>query len=526
MSHVKKNGKVNHSQICAGIQRPAQTHPHGENGQVMPDGRHLPGLIIVSGKEGEIQAEIDKIDADPKIEVRCHRRHPSLKFNQILDKIPDWDGADLQDEVILFLDIVPEKGTAAAQNGRQTAAKETAVAQFRQAMKESVKAERYVIEDNSIIGNPHSIVADPHSIVADPHSIVADPHSIVADPHSIVADPSGKAWTKFEWQPKPEKQFAHQWAFNSAYGIGPLPKRGGSGVRVVVFDTYPAPDGKNQAPWHDAQTDVCVSPFTGIFFTPDLLNSDRERKFGVRNHGLFIASLIQAVAPDAKVEVVQILDKFGTGDAATLIYSMFQIVQREIVTRGHTSLQGVVFNLSLGLVNRVYQDERTEALRKLIQLIYGLGGVVVVAAGNDSCGASVARPSQIPADMPETISVGASNYTGQRIPFSNRGDVLAPGGGGGLIGEALLAHIGKKGGDVRAFPEAVLGQIRGEDGKLGYGLAAGTSFSTALVSGMAALVLGQDSTLTPDAVKKKILDSVDGRQIPQLKKILPDPVMA
>ncbi|HFE65831.1 MAG TPA: hypothetical protein ENJ93_01095, partial [Chloroflexi bacterium] len=175
---------------------------------------------------------------------------------------------------------------------------------------------------------------------------------------------------------------------------------------------------------------------------------------------------------------------------------------------------------------RVYRDERAEALRKVIQLIHGLGGVVVVAAGNGSCGASVARPAQIPADMPETISVGASDYCGRRIPFSNRGDVLAPGGGSGPIGEALLAHIGKKGGDVRAFPEAVLGQIRRENGKLSYGLAAGTSFSTALVSGMAALLLGQDKSLTPDEVKKKILVSVDGRQIPQLKKILQQKVMA
>ncbi len=521
MYQSKKNGSSNSSDsdLCAGIQRPPKLHPHGEIGQVTPDGRRLPGLVIVSGKADDIQTEISNIDADSQIDVRCHRYHPVLEFNRILAEIPHWDGGTLRDEVILFLDVVPDKRAGAGKNGSSAASRETAVARFRQAMKDRQIASRYFIEDNSIIG-------DPHSIVADPHSIVADPHSIVADPHSIVADPSGHPWTEFEWGIDPKDQFADQWAFASTYGIGPLPESGGRNTRVVVFDTYPTPDDKGRKPWRDEAAGICVSPLTGIFFTPDVLNSDRESEFGVSNHGLFIASLIKAVAPETEVEVVQILDKFGTGDAATLIYSLFQAVRREIVDRERDSLQGLVFNLSLGLLNRSYRDERAEALRKVIQLIHGLGGVVVVAAGNDSCGASVARPAQIPADMPETISVGASDYCGRRIPFSNRGDVLAPGGGGGLIGEALLAHIGKKGGDIRTFPEAVLGQICREDGELSYGLAAGTSFSTALVSGMAAVLLGQGNILTPDEVKAKIMGSVDGRQIPQLKKILPERVMA
>ncbi|HID53727.1 MAG TPA: hypothetical protein EYP41_17045, partial [Anaerolineae bacterium] len=373
MYQAKENGNSNGSAagVCAGIQRPENTHPHGEAGHVTPDGRRLPGLVIVSGKADEIQAEIAAIDADPQIDVRCHQYHPVLEFNRILAEVPGWDGGELRDEVILFLDVVPDKRAGAGKNGSRAASRKTAVAHFRQAMKDKKIVSRYFIEDNSIIGDPHSIVADPHSIVADPHSIVADPHSIVADPHSIVADPSGQPRTKFEWETDPEDQFADQWAFASAYGIGPLPKRGGRGVRVVVFDTYPTLDGKGNTPWSDEEVDVCVSPLTGIFFTPDVLNSDRESKFGVSNHGLFITSLIRAVAPDAEVEVVQILDKFGTGDAATLIYSLFEVVRREIVEREGDSLQGMVFNLSLGLLDRSYRDERAQALRKVIQLIHG-----------------------------------------------------------------------------------------------------------------------------------------------------------
>ena len=110
------------------------------------------------------------------------------------------------------------------------------------------------------------------------------------------------------------------------------------------------------------------------------------------------------------------------------------------------------------------------------------GVVVVAAAGNEG-----AEEPRYPAAYPSVLSVGAADDYGDPIPTSNRGpwvDVLAPGNAGFNVS-------------------------REHHGCLAYnpdypGLGDATSFSTAIVSGAAALVLTQHPDWSPAQVIRRI----------------------
>ena len=140
--------------------------------------------------------------------------------------------------------------------------------------------------------------------------------------------------------------------------------------------------------------------------------------------------------------------------------------------------------------------------QEAIEQIVANGAVVVAAMGNN--GDTVGAAPSFPAALPEVIAVGATGPDDQLAGYSNRGrhvDVVAPGGdqSGRLAGDLLTL----------ADPVAV-----GTDSP--FAPLAGTSFSTPLVSGLAALYVAEHDGATPADVARALVTTAhdlgdDGR---------------
>lgn len=229
----------------------------------------------------------------------------------------------------------------------------------------------------------------------------------------------------------------------------------GSGVVVGVFDTLP--DHTVSAPWltlHAATTAI------------EAPHSEPGRDLS--DHGLLIASLIHAVAPEAEVHLYEVCGKDGNGSLFPLLTGLSEFIT---LAAGRPA----VINLSLGSL--CCGGSTSPALQALLQKATDLGMVVCAAAGNraKSCVKACTLPqAQIPAGFPNVIAVSAANAAGHRSSFSQRGDIAAYGG----------EDIGDPGpGD----PEDMVGM---GDSPSGYvAMDGGTSFSTPLMVGAAALVL-------------------------------------
>ena len=216
-------------------------------------------------------------------------------------------------------------------------------------------------------------------------------------------------------------------------------------------------------------------------------------------HGTFMASLIAGgkvdgsgdrglgVAPGATVDVVKVADDQGNTSLAAVLAGLNWVATHS----DHVD----VANLSLG-VDRPTDSYGIDPLNYAVTLTRDAGVTVVVAAGN--------TPGQVsdPGFDPAALTVGAADTTGNKpvvADFSGSGnidgvskpDVVAAGVNllGEMPGDALIAQ---------QFPAArqPSGLFRGS----------GTSQSTAIVSGLAALYLQDHHKASPQQVKSAIRD--------------------
>ena len=126
-------------------------------------------------------------------------------------------------------------------------------------------------------------------------------------------------------------------------------------------------------------------------------------------------------------------------------------------------------------------------------------GLLVTAAGNNQTDNDTTRFFPANIRRPNVISVGAITSTGARADFSNYGqntvDIYAP-------GKDILSTIPKSYHGLGYIIE-----------KTGYGSTSGTSMAAPHVSGVAALMLSVDSSMTGAELKNAILNSTDNIEI-------------
>ncbi len=311
-----------------------------------------------------------------------------------------------------------------------------------------------------------------------------------------------------------DPRYGEQWHYYEADGGLNLPNAWdyaeGEGAVVAVLDTgyrNHADLAANLLPGYDFVSDSFMgndgngrdaSPLDpGDAMTAgECGNGFPEQDMGSSWHGTHVAGTVAAVAnngvgvsgvaPKAKVIPVRVLGKCGgyVSDIADAI----------IWSAGY-SVSGVpdntnpadVINLSLG---SSIPASCTMTYSNAIQSARDAGVTVVVAAGNDNANAD----SYPPANCAGVIAVAANNRNGGRAYYSNYGsvvDVAAPGGAqfsandsNGILSTSNAGYSSP-----------------GADNYLYY---QGTSMATPHIAGLAALLYGADSSITPDEVEDTI----------------------
>jgi serine protease AprX len=291
----------------------------------------------------------------------------------------------------------------------------------------------------------------------------------------------------------------------------------GSGIGVAVIDS-----GINDSHpdlWDAKQTHSRVlyhQDFTGTATT-----NSSGAKYDLYGHGTHVAGIIggngylssgnySGVAPAVNLVDLRALDENGDGSDSTVIAA----IQEAISLQNTYNIQ--VINLSLG--RGISESYTQDPLCQAVESAWQAGIVVVVAAGNygrttvdgiDGYGTITA-----PGNDPFVITVGAMNSNGSSsqsaetmTTYTSKGptmfdhvvkpDIMAPGNG--------IVSLAAPGATLEADYPAQL--VNGNNGLPDYFTLSGTSMAAPVVSGAAALMLQQNSNLTPDQVKARLMQT-------------------
>lgn len=216
-------------------------------------------------------------------------------------------------------------------------------------------------------------------------------------------------------------------------------------------------------------------------------------------HGTHVAGVIAANANNssiaginwaAKIMSVRVLGKCG-GYTSDIIDGMRWSVGMSIAGAPGNANHADIINLSLGISGT---PTCSAAMQSAINDVLARGATVIVAAGNEA----VDTVNSMPANCAGVISVGATLRGGQfATSYSNFGSHVTLSAPGGFITNPLAVDdFGQNG--ILSLND------RGKQNPNNDGATAslyGTSFSTAMVSGVVSLMLAVNPGLTPGQIK-------------------------
>ncbi len=290
--------------------------------------------------------------------------------------------------------------------------------------------------------------------------------------------------------------FRHQWYLPAIQIPAAWAVTRGRGATVAVLDTGIA--YATRGPYRRAP-DLAGTRFVAgwDFVDGDPYPNDVAPRDGRRSHGTQIAGIIAqttnnalggaGVAPAAAIMPIRVLRPDLSGSATAVARGL-----RFAADHGAD-----IANLSIA------GRSQTRLVREAVAYAVARGVTVVAAAGNDGR-ATVSWPA---AD-PQVIAVGAVARDLTRAPYSNFGarlDLVAPSGAGARGDSAFGPSDG-----------VVAQTLKGGPSQFCFCFTASTSAAAALVSGVAALVVGAGQADGPAAVRAALLRSArdlgpDGR---------------
>ncbi len=255
----------------------------------------------------------------------------------------------------------------------------------------------------------------------------------------------------------------------------------GKGIGVCVLDTgiYSHIDfaGRIRA-FHD---------FIGHRIQPYDDNSHGTHVCGIiGGDGSASQGRIRGVAPGCELIVLKVLDRMGNGRKEDVLRAFRWILEN----RRYYGIR--VVNISVGTTCRTFEDHKV--LIDGVERLWDEGLVVVAAAGNQGPGpGSVTAPGS----SRKIITVGSSDLLTGRTAISGRGPTF----------ECICKP------DLVAPGNHILSCAPGPDN--GYGVKSGTSMSTPLVSGAAALMLEKNPELTNVQIKMKLKECARDLGLPK-----------
>lgn len=311
----------------------------------------------------------------------------------------------------------------------------------------------------------------------------------------------GNAWGKRKWQPKSVvNDLIDASSAHAAYNFG-------DGVTIGFLDT-----GLDQLQGTSSGLGLSTDLFGNDKFwgTYDAINNNISNYSNEENgHGTHVASIagnadydvygkVYGVAPNAALVGIKAFDAEGKATYADVIRGIDWALQ----VKDQINLR--VLNMSFSGPARSYYWE--DPLNQAVMKAWQAGIVVVASAGN-----SGPDPMTIgvPGNVPYIITVGAmtDNYTASYpsddkvASFSAAGPTVE-----GFVKPEIVAPGGHLSGLMAFDTQIVQEHPEFHDGGRYFEMS-GTSQAAGVVSGVVALMLTQDPTLTPDEVKCRLMDS-------------------
>ncbi|MBN2644921.1 MAG: S8 family serine peptidase [Desulfuromonadaceae bacterium] len=290
--------------------------------------------------------------------------------------------------------------------------------------------------------------------------------------------------------------FLYQWHFEPINLEEAWDVSTGNGVVVAVVDTgiayedYQQPVQINRVKW--GTIDYSHAPDlaqTGFVQGYDFINNDTHPNDD-EGHGTHVAGTIAqstnnnlgvaGIAFNASLMPVKVLDNTGSGSYDAIADGIYYAADNG----------ADVINLSLG------GSSPSITLENALAYAYEEGVTIVCASGNDGYADSISYPAAYDAYC---LAVGATRYDDTVTGYSNRGsslDLTAPGG------DTSVDQDGD------GYPDGILQQTFGDDpAAFDYYFYQGTSMAAPHVSGVAALLISQDPSRTPNEIRAILQES-------------------
>jgi serine protease AprX len=312
---------------------------------------------------------------------------------------------------------------------------------------------------------------------------------------------SGRAWGKRKWQPKATvPKYIDADSAHAARNFG-------DGVTIGFLDT-----GLDQLQGTSSGLGLSTDLYGRDKFwgTYDAINNSISNYSNEESgHGTHVASIagnadydvygnLYGVAPNASLVGIKAFDAEGKATYADVIRGIDWALQ----VKDQINLR--VLNMSFSGPVRSYYWE--DPLNQAVMKAWQAGIVVIASAGNNGLDPMTIG---VPGNVPYVITVGAmtdnyteSNATDDKLAtFSAAGPTFE-----GFVKPEIVAPGGHLAGLMAFDTQIVQEHPEFHDGGRYFEMS-GTSQAAGVVSGVAALILSQDPSLTPDEVKCRLMDS-------------------